>query len=119
RALKNKGSETVNNQETPTNEPKICGYVPPVRKDVVSEASQGGDQSSVDGKVVHPGQKVEYQLDTQPKLPASLAYPVKSILFTDSFDQYLKVDKQTLELMDLDTGRPVPKSKYRTTWDDA
>ncbi|RBP98732.1 phage tail protein, partial [Bifidobacterium xylocopae] len=42
RALKNKGSETVNNQETPTNEPKICGYVPPVRKDVVSEASQGG-----------------------------------------------------------------------------
>ncbi len=37
---------------------------------------QGGDQESVDGKVVYPGQKVEYQLTTQPNLPAGLAYQV-------------------------------------------
>ena len=60
--LTNGGSETVNNHTEPTNEPQICGYIPPVKKDVVSEASQGGDQESVDGKVVQPGQKVEYQL---------------------------------------------------------
>ena len=35
----------------PTNEPKICGYIPPAGKDVVGEASQGGDQESVQGKV--------------------------------------------------------------------
>ena len=117
--LTNSGSETVNNHTEPTNEPQICGYIPPVKKDVVSEASQGGDQESVDGKVVQPGQKVEYQLNTQPQLPSDLSYEVKSVSFTDSYDQYLKPDKQTLEMMDLNTGKPVSKKKYTTTWDDS
>lgn len=117
--LTNSGSETVNNHTEPTNEPQICGYVPPVKKDVVSEASQGGDQESVDGKVVQPGQKVEYQLNTQPQLPSDLSYEVKSVSFTDSYDAYLKPDKQTLEMMDLNTGKPVSKKKYTTTWDDS
>lgn len=117
--LTNGGSETVNNHTEPTNEPQICGYIPPVKKDVVSEASQGGDQESVDGKVVQPGQRVEYQLDTQPQLPSDLAYEVRSVSFTDSYDAYLKPDKQTLEMMDLNTGKPVSKKKYTTTWDDS
>ena len=90
----NGGSETVNNHTEPTNEPKICGYIPPAGKDVVSEASQGGDQESVQGKVVQPGQRVEYQLTTQPQLPSDLAYEVRSVSFTDSYDPYLKLDKQ-------------------------
>ena len=117
--LTNGGSETVNNHTEPTNEPRICGYVPPARKDVVSEASQGGDQESVQGKVVQPGQRVEYQLDTQPRLPSDLAYEVRSVSFTDSYDQYLKPDRQTLEMMDLNTGKPVSRKKYTTTWDDS
>lgn len=117
--LTNGGSETVNNHTEPTNEPRICGYIPPVRKDVVSEASQGGDQESVQGKVVQPGQRVEYQLTTQPHLPSDLAYEVRSVNFTDSYDAYLKPDRQTLEMMDLDTGKPVSKKKYTTTWDDS
>ena len=117
--LTNGGSETVNNHTEPTNEPKICGYIPPAGKDVVSEASQGGDQESVQGKVVQPGQKVEYQLTTQPQLPSDLAYTVRSVSFTDSYDPYLKPDKQTLEMMDLNTGKPVSRKKYTTTWDDS
>lgn len=39
--LTNKGSQTVNGQTEPTNKPKICGYVPPVKKDVIAESSQG------------------------------------------------------------------------------
>lgn len=117
--LTNSGSETVNNHTEPTNEPRICGYIPPVKKDVVSEASQGGDQESVQGKVVQPGQRVEYQLDTQPQLPSDLAYTVRSVSFTDSYDPYLKPDKQTLEMMDLNTGKPVSRKKYTTTWDDS
>ena len=117
--LTNSGSETVNNHTEPTNEPRICGYIPPAKKDVVSEASQGGDQESVQGKVVQPGQRVEYQLDTQPQLPSDLAYEVRSVNFTDSYDPYLKPDKQTLEMMDLNTGKPVSKKKYTTTWDDS
>ena len=119
KSLTNSGSETVNKHTEPTNEPQICGYVPPAKKDVVSEASQGGEQESVQGKVVYPGQKVEYQLDTQPQLPSSLAYGIKSVSFTDSYDRYLKPDKQTLEMMDLNTGKPVSKKKYTTTWDDS
>lgn len=117
--LTNGGSETVNNHTEPTNEPKICGYIPPVEKDVVGEASQGGDQESVQGKVVQPGQRVEYQLTTQPQLPSDLAYEVRSVSFTDSYDPYLKPDRQTLEMMDLNTGKPVSKKKYTTTWDDS
>ena len=117
--LTNSGSETVNNHTEPTNEPKICGYIPPARKDVVGEASQGGDQESVQGKVVQPGQRVEYQLTTQPQLPSDLAYTVRSVSFTDSYDPYLKPDRQTLEMMDLNTGKPVSKKKYTTTWDDS
>ena len=119
KSLTNSGSETVNKHTEPTNEPQICGYVPPAKKDVVSEASQGGEQESVQGKVVYPGQKVEYQLNTQPQLPSSLAYGIKSVSFTDSYDRYLKPDKQTLEMMDLNTGKPVSKKKYTTTWDDS
>lgn len=114
----NQGSQTVNNQVVPTNTPKICGYVPPVKKDVVSESSQGGDQDSVDGKVVFPGEKLEYQLTTQPVLPHLLAYQRDRVVFTDRYNQYLKVDKQTLEIMDLSTGKVIPKSKYKTIWDD-
>ena len=119
KGLTNSGSETVNKHTEPTNEPYICGYVPPAKKDVVSEASQGGEQESVQGKVVYPGQKVEYQLNTQPQLPSSLAYGIKSVSFTDSYDRYLKPDKQTLEMMDLNTGKPVSKKKYTTKWDDS
>ncbi|MDF7640280.1 LPXTG cell wall anchor domain-containing protein [Bifidobacterium sp. ESL0784] len=115
--LLNEGLICVNRQVEYTNLPKIYGYLPSVKKDVVSEASQGGDQGSVDGKVVYPGQKVEYDLDTQLRLP-SLAYAVKTIVFTDRYDRYLKPDKQTLELMDLNSGRMIPKSKYVTKWED-
>lgn len=117
--LTNSGAEVVNNQSVSTNEPKICGYVPPVKKDVIGEASQGGDQDSVDGKVVFPGQKVEYQLTTQPKLPENLAYDVTDVAVTDTFDQYLEPDKQTLEVRDLTTGKTISKKRYKTTWDDA
>ena len=118
-SLTNKGSQTVNGQTVDTNRPGICAYLPPVNKDVVSESGQGGTQESVDGKVVQPGQRLEYQLDTQPSLPADLAYPVRELAFTDVYDQWFRPDKQTLELMDLSRGRPIPKSKYSTHWDDA
>ncbi|WP_206538239.1 LPXTG cell wall anchor domain-containing protein [Bifidobacterium bombi] len=117
-AFTNKGAQSVNRQSVATNEPAICGYIPPVNKDVIGEASQGGDQSSVDGKTVYPGQKVEYQLDTQPALPANLGYQIRTLAFTDRYDQYLKPDKQTLEMMDLNSGRVIPKTRYTTMWDD-
>ena len=116
--LTNSGMQAVNGDTRPTNEPEICGYVPPVKKDVIGEASQGGAQESVDGKVVFPGQKVEYQLTTTPKLPGQLAYDVKNVVVTDQYDEYLVPDKQTVEVTDLGNGKIVPKSQYTTKWDD-
>lgn len=116
--LTNSGAQTVNGDKHPTNEPWICGYVPPVKKDVIGEASQGGAQESVDGKVVFPGQKVEYQLTTTPKLPGQLAYDVKNVVVTDQYDQYLVPDKQTVEVTDLGNGKIIPKAQYTTKWDD-
>ncbi|WP_297301705.1 LPXTG cell wall anchor domain-containing protein [uncultured Bifidobacterium sp.] len=117
-ALINSGSQTVNTQSVQTNEPGICGYLPPVRKDVISEAGQGGEQASVDGKVVFPGQRLEYQLDTQPSLPDNLAYPVKSIILTDVYDRWFLPDKQTLEVTDLQSGDVIAKTGYATKWKD-
>lgn len=117
-ALINSGSQTVNTQSVQTNEPGICGYLPPVRKDVISEAGQGGEQASVDGKVVFPGQRLEYGLDTQPSLPDNLAYPVKSIILTDVYDRWFLPDKQTLEVTDLQSGDVIAKTGYATKWKD-
>ena len=117
-ALTNSGSQTVNTQNVQTNKPGICGYLPPVRKDVISEAGQGGEQASVDGKVVFPGQRLEYQLDTQPSLPDNLAYPVKSVILTDVYDRWFLPDKQTLEVTDLQGGDVIAKTGYATKWKD-
>lgn len=117
-ALINSGSQTVNTQSVQTNKPGICGYLPPVRKDVISEAGQGGEQASVDGKVVFPGQRLEYGLDTQPSLPDNLAYPVKSIILTDVYDRWFLPDKQTLEVTDLQSGDVIAKTGYATKWKD-
>lgn len=115
----NKGSEKINNAVEKTNEPKLCGYVPPVKKQVVSESSQGGDQSDIDARTVEPGQRVEYKLETQPKLPENLAYDVSDVTVTDSYSEYATVDKQTLEVTDLSDGSIIPKFQYSTKWNDA
>ena len=125
--LTNKGSEKVNNETQPTNEPYICGYVPPVKKKVIAEGSQGGANNDANDKVVYPGQKVEYRLTTQPQLPADLAYRIVSIRDTDTYDQYLEPDPQTLEVTDLATGEQLTTSDpqmgvegdYTVAWDAA
>lgn len=123
--LTNAGSESVNNETQKTNEPYICGYVPPVKKTVIAEGSQGGANQDVDGKTVYPGQKVEYRLTTTPELPASLAYSIVTVSDTDTYDQYLLPDEQTLEVTDLSTGRQMTvgdpqmnvPGDYAVTWD--
>ena len=36
--------------------------------------------------------------------------------FTDSYDRLSEAGQQTLEMMDLNTGKPVSKKKYTTKW---
>ncbi|WP_241747606.1 LPXTG cell wall anchor domain-containing protein [Bifidobacterium dentium] len=125
--LTNAGSEQVNNESQPTNEPYICGYIPPVRKKVIAEGSQGGANQDADSKVVYPGQKVEYRLTTKPQLPADLAYDIVTVRDTDTYDEYLIPDEQTVEVTDLSTGDQLTtadpqmgvEGDYTVTWDTA
>lgn len=123
--LTNRASQQVNNDIQQTNEPYVCGYVPPVKKQVIAEGSQGGANQDVNQKVVYPGQKVEYRLTTEPKLPVDLAYDITRVEATDVFDKYLTPDKQTLEVTDLTTGKQMVmpdlqmgiKGDYTVSWD--
>ena len=125
--LTNAGGETVNNESQPTNEPYICGYVPPVRKKVIAEGSQGGANQDANDKVVYPGQRVEYRLTTKPQLPADLAYDITTVRDVDTYDQYLEPDPQTLEVTDLSTGDQLTMSdpqmgvegEYSVAWDES
>jgi len=118
-ALSNKGVQKVNDTSEPTNEPTICGYVPPVKKQVVAEGSEGGDQEDADQTTVFPGQKVEYRLTTSPRLPDDLAYAITDVAVTDTYDRYLALDMQTIEAVDLNTGDTIGKSKYQVSWDES
>ena len=115
--LTNKGIESVNNTTENTNEPQICGYVPPVEKKVIAEGSEGGDQDDANKTTVFPGQKLEYQLTTKPQLPKDLAYSITHVAVTDVYDEHFTPDVQTVEVIDLNTGDMVGKSKYATSWD--
>ena len=125
--LTNAGGETVNNESQPTNEPKICGYIPPVRKKVIAEGSQGGANQDANDKVVYPGQRVEYRLTTKPQLPADLAYDITTVRDVDTYDRYLEPDPQTLEVTDLSTGDQLTMSdpqmgvegEYSVAWDES
>jgi hypothetical protein len=105
--LTNKGSQTVNDDTQPTNEPYICGYVPPVKKQVIAEGSEGGDQADTNETTLFPGQKIEYRLTTRPQLPDDLAYQVTRVAVTDTYDPYLTPDKQTVEVVNLGDDEPI------------
>ena len=115
----NVAGEIIGGSDVKTNAPKIHGYVPPVKKDVLATADESGDQRSIDGGKAEPGDKVEYVLTTEPKFPSSLAYSITSVTIRDAYDELLTIDKQTVEVHDLSAGRVVPRSKYKIAWDDA
>ena len=118
KAFTNVAGEIIGGSDVKTNVPWVHGYVPPVKKDVLAAADESGDQRSIDGGKIEPGDKVEYTLTTEPKFPSTLAYTINSITIRDKYDDLMTVDKQTLEVHNLKDGTIVPRSKYAITWDD-
>lgn len=116
--LDNTGAQGAGTSTVDTNKPGLCVTVPPIHKDVVAEASQGGAQESVDGKKVMPGQKIEYTIMSDPQIPADDAYEITTVAVTDKYDPATVADKQTLEVTDLNTGRIIPRSQWSAAWDD-
>lgn len=119
RTFTNMGSVQINDSVEKTNEPALCGYIPPVHKDVVAAADEDGSQSSIEGKSVDEGDVVEYVLTTEPQLPDDLAATITEVSVKDVYDARTRPNKQTLEITDISTGRVLPKSAYTTVWHDS
>lgn len=118
RTFSNGGSVRINGALEKTNEPTLCGYVPPVYKDVVAAGDEDGTQSSIAGKSVDEGDVVEYHMTTQPHLPDDLATPITEVSLRDVYDARTRPNKQTLEITDVSTGKVISKNSYSTQWED-
>lgn len=93
------GSQRVNSQTVTAGSVQVCAYVPPVTKRVTSSRLMDGDRSDIDGKLVSPGDKLEYQLISTPSLPR-LAYQVNSLELTDAYDPNTTIDVSSIEVRD-------------------
>lgn len=122
--LHNNGSEIWNNEEVPTNEPPVYTWTPDPNKQVLGDTSESGDNGheNINGLNVWPGQKLEYSLGIDLRIPGNTARGVKSLAVMDVYDPMFAPDKSSVEFWDSrdpKNPKPVPRSAYKLTWDDA
>lgn len=122
--LYNNGSEVWNNETIPTNEPPVYTWTPDPNKQVLGSAEESGDNtySDINGMSVFPGQKLEYSIGVDLRVPDNTARGVKSLAVEDVYDPYFTPDRTTVEFWDsrdATNPKPVPRSAYKLTWDDA
>lgn len=118
--LTNAGSETWNTETLPTNTPPVFTWTPDPAKDVLGSADQGGDQSSIAGLNVWPGQKLEYQVSLDLRLPDNLAHgaaDVTSLGVRDEYDPHFTPDRASVEFYDARTNHVIPRTQYTLAWD--
>jgi adhesin isopeptide-forming family sspB-C2 type protein len=101
--LTNSATQTVNGVTKPTNKPGVCGYVPPVVKDVLSAAAQGGNQYSINGKTVTGGQIVTYKLTTTPTMNPTLGTDVVTI-GVDDLPEWVTPDRSSIMIIEKTLG---------------
>ena len=117
--LTNAGFEQWNDTERPTNVPPVFTWTPDPHKDVYGSLSEGGDQASIDGLGVFPGQMVEYNVELDVNIPDNTAHgdqPVKSFAVEDQYDPQFEPNRDSLEFYDTRTNRPIPRSNYTVKW---
>ncbi|HEU5223020.1 MAG TPA: LPXTG cell wall anchor domain-containing protein [Candidatus Lumbricidophila sp.] len=122
--LFNDGAEVWNNQTVQTNEPPVFTWTPNPNKQVLGSADESGDlaHSDINGLAVYPGQKLEYSIGVDLRIPTGTALGVKKLAVKDVYDPKFAPDKASVEFWDSRDAlnpRPVPRSAYKLTWDDA
>lgn len=120
--LTNSGFETWNTRTEPSNVPAVFTWTPDPHKQVLASAYQGGDQSDINGLQVFPGQKIEYSVQIDLRIPDNLAWgenAVKTLSVEDTYDPLFTPDKPSVEFWDARTQRVIPRSVYKLTWNDA
>lgn len=118
--LTNGGHETWGTETVPTNRPPVFTWTPDPDKDVIGSADQGGDQSSIEGLGVWPGQKIEYKVGLDLRIPDNLAHgaaAVTSLAVRDEYDPHFTPDRASVEFYDARTNRVIPRTQYTLAWD--
>lgn len=124
--MNNKGYEIWNGERRDTNEPPVYTWTPDPNKQVLGSNDQSGDNTyeDINGKGVLPGQKLEYSVGVDLRVPKNTpkGRGVKSLAVRDTFDPQFEPNKQSVEFWDSrdpQNPRPVAKSDYKVVWDDA
>ncbi|MFF2053753.1 LPXTG cell wall anchor domain-containing protein [Leifsonia sp. NPDC058194] len=119
--LTNAGSEVWNNQTVATNTPPVYTWTPNPNKHVLGSADESGDKTHADinGTSVWPGQKLEYSIGVDLRVPTNTAYGVKTLAVLDVYDPYFTPDKTSIEFWDSrgTNPQPVPRSAYTIVLD--
>lgn len=122
--LTNSGAESWNGKEVATNSPPVFVWSPDPNKQVLGSAEESGSKAhdDIDGASVWPGQKLEYRVGIDLRVPAGTARGVKSLAVEDAHDPFFEVDKDSVEFWDSRDAqgpKPVPRSAYELRFDDA
>lgn len=123
-SLTNSGSETWNNRTDATNSPAVFAWSPNPNKQVLGSAEESGDKAhdNINGASVWPGQKLEYRVGVDLRVPAGTARGVKTLEVEDVYDPYFLVDKTSVEFWDSRDPlgpKPVPRSAYELRFDES
>lgn len=119
--LRNSGSEVWNNETVATNQPAVFTWTPDPGKQVNGSAEESGDKihDNIDGMAVLPGQKLEYSIQLDLNLPPNTARGVKTLALEDTYDPQLIPDKSSVEFFDTRTQKPIARSAYKLSFDEA
>lgn len=122
--LTNSGSESWNGKEVVTNSPPVFVWSPDPNKQVLGSSEESGSKAhdDINGSSVWPGQKLEYRVGIDLRVPAGTARGVKTLVVEDIHDPYFLVDKSSVEFWDSRDAqgpKPVPRSAYKLTFDQA
>lgn len=116
--LFNEGGEIWNGEDIPTNVPPVYTWDPDPHKDVVASREQGGDQTSINGQKVYPGQFLEYKIDLDVRIPDNLGREVEKFAMEDEYSPFFVPNKNSLEFWDNRTGQIIGAKNYKVSWDD-
>lgn len=122
--LTNAGHEVWNNETVDTNVPPVFTWTPDPNKQVLGSSDESGDKTyeDIDGLSVFPGQKLEYSVGVDLRVPKNTARGVKSLSVLDTYDPMFAPDKTSIEFWDSRDPRnpkPVPAKNYKLTFDEA
>lgn len=117
----------LNTVDAPDKDPRETwtAWKPQPNKQVDGSAEQSGDlaHADINGLTVYPGQKLEYSVGVDLRVPAGVdPATISSLVVKDAYDSQFTPDKSSVEFWDSRTPsnpQPIGRSNYTLAWDPA